>query len=199
MRSLKDIHDEARADGIPIMKDDGIEFLKQLLAEHPEIQKILEIGTAVGYSAIQMASVREDIVIDTVEIDPVCAEEAVRNITDQHLSDRIYVHHCDGADYVTMAVYDLIFIDAAKSQYQRYLEHFIDNSHEGTVFVFDNLAFHGIVDNNELSQNRSTVQMAHKILKFRNDLLKDDRFEAVYYPDAGDGIAVAVRKSYERH
>ena len=194
MKSIKDIHDAARADGIPIMKDDGIEFLKQYLVEHPEIQKILEIGTAVGYSAIQMASVREDIVIDTVEIDSACAAAAVRNIADQHLSDRIYVHHCDGADYVTMAVYDLIFIDAAKSQYGRYLEHYMENTHEGTVFIFDNLAFHGIVDNNELSQNRSTVQMAHKILKFRNELLNDERFESVYYPDKGDGIAVAVRK-----
>ncbi|MDO5121783.1 MAG: methyltransferase [Erysipelotrichaceae bacterium] len=194
MKSLKDIHDAARADGIPIMKDDGIEFLKQYIKEHPEIQKILEIGTAVGYSAIQMASVREDIVIDTVEIDPACVTAAIQNISDQHLSDRIYVHQCDGADYVTMAVYDLIFIDAAKSQYGRYLEHYMDNSHEGTVFIFDNLAFHGIVDNNELSQNRSTVQMAHKILKFRNDLLKDERFDSIYYPDKGDGIAVAVRK-----
>ncbi|MDO4192920.1 MAG: methyltransferase [Erysipelotrichaceae bacterium] len=194
MKSLKDIHDAARADGIPIMKDDGIEFLKQYIKEHPEIQKILEIGTAVGYSAIQMASVREDIVIDTVEIDPACVTAAIQNISDQHLSDRIYIHQCDGADYVTMAVYDLIFIDAAKSQYGRYLEHYMDNSHEGTVFIFDNLAFHGIVDNNELSQNRSTVQMAHKILKFRNDLLKDERFDSIYYPDKGDGIAVAVRK-----
>ncbi|MCR5448011.1 MAG: methyltransferase [Solobacterium sp.] len=194
MKSLKDIHDAARADGIPIMKDDGIEFLKQYIKEHPEIQKILEIGTAIGYSAIQMASVREDIVIDTVEIDPACVTAAIQNISDQHLSDRIYVHQCDGADYVTMAVYDLIFIDAAKSQYGRYLEHYMDNSHEGTVFIFDNLAFHGIVDNNELSQNRSTVQMAHKILKFRNDLLKDERFDSIYYPDKGDGIAVAVRK-----
>lgn len=194
MKSLKDIYDAARADGIPIMKDDGIEFLKQYIKEHPEIQKILEIGTAVGYSAIQMASVREDIVIDTVEIDPACVTAAIQNISDQHLSDRIYIHQCDGADYVTMAVYDLIFIDAAKSQYGRYLEHYMDNSHEGTVFIFDNLAFHGIVDNNELSQNRSTVQMAHKILKFRNDLLKDERFASIYYPDKGDGIAVAVRK-----
>lgn len=194
MKSLKDIHDAARADGIPIMKDDGIEFLKQYIKEHPEIQKILEIGTAVGYSAIQMASVREDIVIDTVEIDPACVTAAIQNISDQHLSDRIYIHQCDGADYVTMAVYDLIFIDAAKSQYGRYLEHYMDNSHEGTVFIFDNLAFHGIVDNNELSQNRSTVQMAHKILKFRNDLLKDERFDSIYYPDKGDGISVAVRK-----
>ena len=100
----------------------------------------------------------------------------------------------DGADYVTMSAYDLIFIDAAKSQYGRYLEHYYDNSHQGTVFVFDNLAFHGIVDDNSLSHNRSTVQMAHKIMKFRENLLKDSRFDAVYYPDTGDGIAVALRK-----
>ena len=189
------IHEEALENGVPVMKDDGICFLCDYLREHPLIQRILEIGTAVGYSSIMMASVREDIVIDTVEIDPASAQQAEKNIRACGLSDRIYVHCMDGADYVTMSAYDLIFIDAAKSQYGRYLEHYYDNSHQGTVFVFDNLAFHGIVDDNSLSHNRSTVQMAHKIMKFRENLLKDSRFDAVYYPDTGDGIAVAVRKN----
>lgn len=195
MNSLIDkIHRDALENGVPIMKDDGIRFLCDYLRDHPLIQKILEIGTAVGYSSIMMASVREDIVIDTVEIDPVSAKTAEENIRAAGMSDRIYVHCMDGADYVTMAAYDLIFIDAAKSQYGRYLEHYYGNSHKGTVFIFDNLAFHGIVDDNSLSHNRSTVQMAHKIMKFREALLKDPRFETVYYAETGDGIAVAERR-----
>ena len=65
---------------------------------------------------------------------------------------------------------------------------------KGSVFIFDNLAFHGIVDNESLSTNRSTIQMMHKIRKFRNHLLEDERFDTIYYPDIGDGIAVAKVK-----
>ncbi len=190
----KRIRSDALKNGIPIMKDEGILFLCAYLKEHEEIQKILEIGTAVGYSAIMMASVREDIMIDTVETDLLRVKKAEENIRLCGMADRIYVHPGDGAEYVTMAVYDLIFIDGAKSQYGRYLEHCFPYSHPGTVFIFDNLAFHGIVDDNSLSHNRSTVQMAHKILSFRESLLKDERFDTVYYPDLGDGIAAAVRK-----
>ncbi len=190
---IDEIREGALARGIPVMKDGGIRFLWDLLVREKDIRRILEIGTAVGYSAICMAAVREDIVIDTVEIDPARVREARENIRACGLEDRIYVHQCDGADYLTMAAYDMIFIDGPKSQYGRYLAHYMDNTHRGTVFVFDNLAFHGIVDDNSLSENRSTIQMAHKIKAFREALLKDSRFETEYYPEVGDGIAVAVR------
>ena len=120
-------------------------------------------------------------------------EKAIQNIKNEQLDDRIHVHLIDGAAFETNKIYDLIFIDAAKSQYRRYLEHFMKNSRIGTVFIFDNLNFHGIVDNEELSSNRSTIQMVHKIKKFREHLLNDDRFTTAFY-DVGDGIAVSVRK-----
>ena len=61
------------------------------------------------------------------------------------------------------------------------------------MFIFDNLNFHGIVDDESLSSNRSTIQMMHKIKKFREHLLKDDRFQTEFHSDTGDGIAVSVR------
>ena len=168
-------------------------FLLDYIRNHEGIRDILEIGTAVGYSAISMASVRWDMTVDTVEVSPQMYEQACQNVREAGLEDRIHCHFCDGAVFETAKIYDLIFIDAAKSQYRRYLEHFMKNSREGTVFLFDNLAFHGIVDDNSLSHNRSTVQMVHKILKFREHLLQDERFRTEYYGDTGDGIAVAVR------
>lgn len=190
---LNSLINQARENKIPVMKDGGITFLKELLVEHKEIQKILEVGTAVGCSSMEMASVREDIMIDTLEVDPNRARQAVQNIIDRGYSDRIFVHAGDAAEYITMASYDLIFIDAAKSQYGRYTEHFMDNSHIGTLFVYDNLSFHGIVDDPALSHNRSTLQMTRKIKEFREHLLSDNRFDTVFYEDTGDGIAVARR------
>ena len=176
------------------MKDDGMAFLLKYLREHENIRDILECGTAVGYSAIRMAEVRWDMQIDTLEIDPAMYEEACRNIEMRGLQDRIHCHLCDAADFVTDRIYDLIFVDAAKSQYRRYLEHFFRNTMPGSVFIFDNLNFHGIVDDPALSGNRGTLQMTRKIKTFREHLLNDDRFETKFYPEIGDGVAVARKK-----
>lgn len=192
-KTLIEIHDEARKEHVPIMLDDGMAFLLNYIRKHEGVRDILEVGTAVGFSAINMAKIRWDNTIDTLEINPKMYEKAIQNIKNEQLDDRIHVHLIDGAAFETNKIYDLIFIDAAKSQYRRYLEHFMKNSRIGTVFIFDNLNFHGIVDNEELSSNRSTIQMVHKIKKFREHLLNDDRFITSYY-EVGDGIAVSVRK-----
>lgn len=192
-KTLIEIHDEARKEHVPIMLDDGMAFLLNYIRKHEGVRDILEVGTAVGFSAINMAKIRWDNTIDTLEINPKMYEKAIQNIKNEQLDDRIHVHLIDGAAFETNKIYDLIFIDAAKSQYRRYLEHFMKNSRIGTVFIFDNLNFHGIVDNEELSSNRSTIQMVHKIKKFREHLLNDDRFITSYY-EVGDGIAVSVRE-----
>lgn len=194
MDELKKIHDRARKEDVPIMLDDGMDFLLEYIRKHEGIRDILEIGTAVGYSSIRMAMIRWDMKIDTLEVSPEMAEQAIRNIREEGLSDRIAVHLMDGACFETDRIYDLIFVDAAKSQYRRYLEHFLKNTEKGSVFIFDNLNFHGLVDNETLTHNRGTLQMMHKIRKFREHLLKDERFDTTFYGDVGDGIAVSVVK-----
>ena len=195
MTEIEQLKMQAEKDHVPIMMDSGMAFLLDYIKNHPEIMRILECGTAIGLSAIQMAELRENITIDTLEIDPCMYEQAKRNIEAAGLADRVFVHLTDASLYQTAQYYDLFFIDAAKSQYRMYLEHFFENSHAGSVFLFDNMNFHGIVDHPELSQNRSTVQMTRKILKFRRQILKDPRFEAVFYPETGDGILLATRIS----
>ena len=187
------IHDKAREENVPIIKDDGLEFLIAYIREHENIRDILECGTAVGYSAMNMAAVRWDMRIDTLEVDPSMYEQACRNIKENGYDDRIFVHFGDAAQFETDRIYDLVFVDAAKSQYRRYLEHFYKNTLKGSVFIFDNLNFHGIVDDPSLSKNRSTLQMTRKILAFREHLLQDPRFQTTFYPETGDGIAVSVR------
>ncbi len=193
MTEIERLKQQAEKDHVPIMMDTGMVFLLDYIKNHPEIMRILECGTAIGLSAIRMAELRENITIDTLEIDPCMYEQAKHNIAAAGLADRVFVHLTDASLYQTAQYYDLFFIDAAKSQYRMYLEHFFENSHAGSVFLFDNMNFHGIVDHPELSRNRSTVQMTRKILKFRRQILKDPRFEAVFYPETGDGILLATR------
>ncbi|MEE3487774.1 MAG: O-methyltransferase [Bulleidia sp.] len=193
MKQLDEIEAQARKEHIPVMFDDGMEFLLSYLRDHEGIMQILECGTAVGWSSMKMASVRENITIDTLEINPGLYAQAKHNIEEAGLSDRIFCHLCDAVDYRTAKTYDLFFIDAAKSQYRRYVEHFYPNSCKGSVFIFDNLNFHGIVDHPELSENRSTLQMTRKIHAFRDWLMKDERFETEFHPEVGDGVAVSIR------
>lgn len=192
-KSLKEIHDNARKNHVPIMLDDGMAFLMDFIRQHEEIRDILEIGTAVGYSSIQMARIRWDMEIDTLEVNPDMARLAQKNIVSEGLEDRIHVHLGDASAYDTTKIYDLVFVDAAKSQYRRYLEHFWKNTRPGSFFIFDNLNFHGLVDDESQTLNRSTRQMMHKIKKFRTHILQDARFDTEFY-DIGDGIAISVRK-----
>ena len=191
--TLKRIQDDAIRNDIPIMKDDGIAFLLDYIKDHEEIRDILEVGTAVGYSAINFANIRWDMRVDTIEINPSLVEVAENNFIACKVDDRVKCFNMDAMEYESTKVYDLIFIDAAKSQYKKYLEHFYKNSRKGTVFVFDNLAFHGIVDNPEKSTNRSTLQMTRKIKKFRELLENDTRFDTKFYMEIGDGIALSKR------
>ena len=133
----KQVHDKARLENVPIMMDDGMEFLIDYITTHTDIKDILEIGTAVGYSSMRMAQVRWDNEIDTLEVNENMYTQAVDNIHKAGLQDRIHVHLIDGAQFETNKIYDLIFVDAAKSQYRRYLEHFYKNSRKGTELSRD--------------------------------------------------------------
>lgn len=190
---LKKLEDEARRKDIPLMFDDGMNYLCDYLRSHPEVMRILEAGTAVGWSSMRMASVRENITIDTIEIDRERYLAAKENIAQAGLDDRIFCWNMDALDYATVKYYDLFFIDAAKSQYARMVRHFLAFSYVGSVFVFDNLNFHGIVDDSSLSKNRSTLQMTRKIAKFRDWLAGNDAFATEFHPEIGDGIAFAKR------
>ncbi len=191
MDKLDEIEVNARKNHVPVMLDDGMDFLVSYITEHTEIKNILEIGTAVGLSSMKMAKIRNAIRIDTLEVNEQMYQEAIKNIKENHYEEQISVYLCDGVKFETDKIYDLIFVDAAKSQYKRYLEHFMPNTKKGTVFVFDNLNFHGIVDHPEITHNRSTKQLVGKIKKFREWILQEPRFNTTFYREIGDGIAIA--------
>ncbi len=191
MDKLDEIEVNARKKHVPVMLDDGMDFLVSYITEHTEIKNILEIGTAVGLSSMKMAKIRNTIRIDTLEVNEQMYQEAINNIKENHYEEQISVYLCDGVKFETNKIYDLIFVDAAKSQYKRYLEHFMPNAKKGTVFVFDNLNFHGIVDHPEITHNRSTKQLVGKIKKFREWILQEPRFNTTFYREIGDGIAIA--------
>lgn len=142
VRVLKEMEQYAKENHIPIMMKDGIEFLEKYIKEN-HVKKILELGTAIGYSAIRMASIDKNIKIVTIERDKNRYEEALKNIKKVKLENQIEVIFMDIMDYYTEEEFDLIFIDAAKSQYIKFFEKFESNLIIGGTVISDNLNFHG--------------------------------------------------------
>ncbi len=189
MSDYVNIKKYAEENNVPIMMDEGIKFLLQTIKKR-KIKSILEVGTAIGYSAIKMASICDDIYVDTLEIDSERYQIAIQNITDHQLSDRIQAYLMDAVMFNTDKEYDLIFIDAAKSQYKKYMEHFSKNLARDGIYFFDNLNFHGMVDNPSLTKSRNTRQLVKKIGLFRTELLNNKQYNVEFYQNIGDGVAI---------
>lgn len=179
-----DIKTYAKEHHVPIMMDEGLAFLLNYIKEN-NVKNILELGTAIGYSAMNMARIANDIHIDTIEINQEMYDEAIKNIKEADLDKQINVYLMDALDFNTDKQYDLIFVDAAKGKYKRYLEHFKNNS---KVFIFDNLEFHGIVDDPSMTHNRNTKALVKKIRTFRDEIQKDPDYSCEYHKNIGDGV-----------
>lgn len=175
------------------MKDEGIEFICKYIEEH-KIKHILEIGSAIGYSAIKFAGAAADVYVTTVEIDEERYLQAVQNIKERGLESRISIYLADALLFETDRQFDLIFIDAAKAQYIKFFEKFKHNLAPRGVIVSDNLSFHGMVEDPHLQCNRNTVMLVKKIRKYVAFLKSNEEFETEFVK-CGDGISISRRRN----
>lgn len=192
MAYLLEMEEYAKINNIPIMQKDGIDFLTQYIKEH-NIKSILEIGSAIGYSAIKMALVDSDITVTTVERDEIRYNEAIKNIKHFDLENRINVILQDAFDVDLNEKYDLIFIDAAKSQYIKFFEKFKHNLNETGVIISDNLDFHGLVNEKlENIKSRNVRGIVRKLNNYIYFLKNNTEFKTDFY-NIGDGIGISYR------
>jgi len=191
---IKQIKDYADINNVPIMADSGMRFLMDYIKRH-NIKNILEIGTAIGYSAIMMCSVSPDIVVTTIERDEKRYLEAIKNVKKMDLEERINLMYNDALDVRLDDKYDLIFIDAAKAQNQKIFERFEKNLSENGVIITDNMNFHGLVDKNpdEIS-SRNLRQLVRKVKDYAIFLKGNTKYETEFL-DVGDGLAITVKNN----
>ena len=192
-RMVEQIEKKAIKNNIPIIQKEGLEFISNYIKEN-NVKSILEIGSAICYSAIKMALIDKDIKITTIERDIDRYNEAVNNIKLVGLEDQIIIYNADALEYSDNNKYDLIFIDAAKAQYIKFFEKYKVNLSDNGVIISDNLKFHGFVDNPELTNNRNTKQLARKIKSYIDFLKSNKEFNTTFY-DLGDGISVTKKTS----
>lgn len=192
--TLEALKQEALDNNIPIMQDEGLDFM---VSHNGQSHSLLEIGSAVGYSAIYLCSHLPELQIDTIERDEVRAAEAKKNIASFHLENRIFLHVNDALTLdektLSYAPYDCIFIDAAKAQYQKFFEKYIGLLKDDGLVIVDNLDFHGMIFDIEHIHNRNTRALVRKIKRFKDWILNNDDYQSDYYP-VGDGIVVIRKK-----
>lgn len=194
MKTINQIKEEATQTSIPIMMDEGMSFILDFIKKN-DVEFILEIGTAVGYSAINFAKIRPDIRVFTIEYDIERYHEAVKNVVNCELSHQITVFLGDALKFDFTEQFDLIFIDGAKSQYINFFEKYKNNLSGKGAFISDNLFFHGMVEDISKTKNYSTIKLIRKIRRYIDFLKANQEFETTFL-EIGDGVAVSKRKQF---
>ena len=187
---LEQIEEYAKQYNIPIMQKEGIDFLTSFIKEN-NIKTILEIGTAIGYSAIKMALVDENIKIVSIERDEVRYLEAVKNINKFKLENRIKLINADAFDVALNEKFDLIFLDAAKAQNIKFFKKFEGNLNHQKYIITDNLNFHGLVDSCE-KKSKNLRRLTGEIREYRQFLKENRDYDTRFY-NIGDGISISKK------
>ncbi len=193
MVRICELEEYAHKNNIPIMLNDGIEFLCEYIRKN-EIKNILEIGSAIGYSAIKMALVDKNIKVTTIERDIERYNLAIKNIKNFGLENQITVILDDALNVDFKEKVDLIFIDAAKSQYIKFFEKFKINLNNNGVIVSDNLDFHGLVKSDEKVESRNVRGIVRKLRNYIEFLENNKEFKTKFY-SIGDGIGISKWQS----
>lgn len=191
MGSIEEIEKYAKENNIPIMQKDGIKFLEDYIKEN-KVKAILEIGSAIGYSAIKMALIDEKIKITTIERDEERYKKAVKNIEKFNLNNQIKIILKDALEIEIKGKYDLIFIDAAKAQSIKFFEKFKKNLNNNGSIITDNLNFHGLTKEVEKIQSKNLKALVKKINNYKEFLKNNEEFTSTFY-ETGDGISVSKK------
>ena len=194
LEELERIKEKALENHIPILMDDTLETIKEILS-NKKPKKILEIGTAVGYSASQFVRFSGEQIerVDTIELDEQRAREAIENIEKIGISDKINVIIGNAVDVLPTLndKYDVIFIDANKGKYPIFLQEAIRLSSTGSIIIADNILYKGYVmsDYNKHKQRTAVRHLREYIAEaLENPILETKILEV------GDGLAISEVK-----
>jgi len=191
---LKILEDYARENNVPIIEPEVGQLIKVLLKLHKP-KEILEVGTAIGYSALLMAQNLEgDWSITTMERNPQMIEKARENFRKSGLEDRIRIIEGDARKtfpHLTKK-YDFIFLDAAKGQYMEFLGYAKDLLKPGGLIVSDNVLYKGMVASDDLvvRRKRTIVNRLREFLEYINNM---QGYISSVLP-LGDGVALTYKE-----
>ncbi len=193
MEYLEKIKSVAKENHIPIIKDDGCDFLIEFCKQQKP-KKILEIGTAVGYSGSMMLLNCPNSVLTTIEINEQSFNMAKNTFLILNLTDRVNQILGDAKNVIKKLneKYDLIFLDGPKGQYVFYYEDLKKLLNKGGYILADNVYFHGLVKGPEFVKHKLRTIVVN-LRKFILTIQNDNEVETQIL-DKGDGIAIIKKK-----
>lgn len=189
LEELEKVKAKALENHVPIIMDDTLETIKKILEkENPE--RILEIGTAVGYSASRFVQHAPNAVVDTIELDEERAHEAIENVKKIGIEDKVNIFIGNAVDILPTfeGPYDIIFIDANKGKYPVFLQEGIRLAKNGGIIIADNILYKGYVmsDYNKHKQRTAVRHLREYIqMATENESLETQILEV------GDGLAIS--------
>lgn len=191
----EEIEAEARAEGVPIIRKEMESFLHTMI-DLKKPRRILEVGAAVGYSALIMAQwMPQDCHITTIELDEERIRKAKKNFNRAGMADRITLLEGDAAEILPKLtdIVDFVFMDAAKGQYLHFLPDILRLMAPGSVMISDNILQEG-----DLIESRFGVARRNRTIHSR---MREYVYTIKNHPELttsivplGDGIAISVRK-----
>lgn len=189
---LEELRRYAEEKDIPIAQPETMAFL-HFLCHIVQPKRILEIGSAIGYSALSMATACSA-QITTLEKEETLCEYAKQEIAKQGYSHRIQVICGDALETISSLSepFDFVFVDAAKSQYEEFYRLLLPLWKKGGVMVCDNVLYKGMTATDELVVRRK-ITIVKRLRKFLAERMQDDTLETSLLP-VGDGILLAYRK-----
>ena len=187
--ALEKIKQKALEEHIPIIMDETLEVIEKYLSKN-KLNRILEIGTAVGYSAICFTEfLAENGVIDTIEREADRVEEAKKNIKLAEVENKINIYQGDAVEILPTLnqQYDVVFIDAAKGKYPFFLKEALRMINKNGIIFADNILYKGYVmsDYNKHKQ-RTAVRHLREYIK---EITENPNFETEIL-EVGDGLSV---------
>ncbi|MEH7236124.1 O-methyltransferase [Bacillus sp. JJ1562] len=192
---VEEIEHYARENNVPIMELVGIETMLQIL-RISQPKQILEIGTAIGYSAIRMAQALPGTKIVTLERDAERYEKALENIDLTGTGSQIEVIFGDALEVANEVKkhgeFDCIFIDAAKGQYRHFFDIYEKCLSKDGLIVTDNVLFKGLVTEEEI-ENKRIRNLVTKIKSYNEWLHTHPDYQTTILP-VGDGVALSKRR-----
>ncbi len=192
----REMQDYAQKFDVPIIQDQGLELMLQLL-RIKQPATILEIGTAIGYSSLMMARHLPNTRIVSIERDKARYDEAVNYHKRSDINERVTLIKADALEIenedIPQGPFDVIFIDAAKAQYQKFFEKYESLLKEDGMIISDNLLFHGHIFDNNQKQSRNLKQLVRKINRYNDWLANHPNYDTLLLP-IGDGVAISLKR-----
>ena len=193
---LRELYASAKERRIPVIREDTRELFRLLLSMKKP-GRILEIGTAVGYSALLMHSCCPKASITTMELDPERIGEAKANfekcgvLAEKEEEGKILLMEGDAAELLKSldGVYDFIFVDAAKAQYPVYLQELLRLSESGTVILSDNVLQEGNILESHFSVEKRDRTIHDRMREYLFKITHTEGLTTSILPE-GDGVAV---------